>query len=141
MQQTLRYQFKNQTSELRRLEPILTELQKNFQLQDQVIFDLNLSLEEVLTNTMHYGYPDKKEHSIEVIFTIEEGQLQVVIEDDGVAFNPLDAKDPDLKSDIFTRPVGGLGTFLIKKLMSEIHYQRAENRNILSLQMSIPAAA
>jgi anti-sigma regulatory factor (Ser/Thr protein kinase) len=141
MKERVSYEFKNKSAELRRLEPLLLDLQQNYQLSDQVVFDLNLTLEEVLTNTIFYGYPDKTEKVIWVHFDFEPALVEVNIEDDAAAFNPLESvKEPDFVSDIFDRPVGGLGVFLVKKLMREVSYRRENEKNLLRLVMSLDAA-
>lgn len=142
MKERVSYEFKNKSTELRRLEPLLLDLQERFQLSDQVVFDLNLTLEEILTNTIFYGYPDKTERIIHVHFNFAPTEVEVVIEDDAAAFNPLEGvKEPDFTSDIFDRPVGGLGVFLVKKLMREVSYRREDNKNLLTLIMALDCSA
>jgi serine/threonine-protein kinase RsbW len=60
-------------------------------------------------------------------------QVQVDLIDNGVPFDPLDMEAPDLQAELENREIGGLGIFLIRRLLDEVHYSRRDNRNILSL--------
>jgi len=53
--------------------------------------------------------------------------------DTGVPFDPLAMETPDIKSELEKRQVGGLGIFLIRRMLDEVHYSRIGERNILSL--------
>ena len=53
--------------------------------------------------------------------------------DNGVPFDFGSLSDPDLDSDIVERPIGGLGVFLIRKMMDEVKHRRDGKRNILTL--------
>ena len=98
------------------------------------IMNLNLSLDELLTNVISYGYRDGEEHEIRVTLTEEEGSLAVVLEDDGVAFDPFsDAPVPDIDADVEERPIGGLGVHFVKSLMDEVAYERRDDRNRITL--------
>ncbi len=60
-----------------------------------------------------------------------------MIEDDGIAFDPLIAPPPDLDSDIEDRPIGGLGVYLVKEMMDEVEYARADGRNRVTLVKNV----
>lgn len=103
------------------------------------VLNLNLSLDELITNTVSYGYQDTDEHEIRVTLTEQTGSLVVVVEDDGTAFNPFTtAPEPDLESDVDDRPIGGLGVYFVKTLMDEVAYERVENCNRITLIQRTP---
>ncbi|MBP3690070.1 MAG: ATP-binding protein, partial [Schwartzia sp.] len=55
-------------------------------------------------------------------------------EDEGVAFNPLDRKPPDLTPAVRRRQIGGLGIFLARSMSDEIGYERKDGKNILTIK-------
>ena len=57
--------------------------------------------------------------------------------DSGIPYNPLDKADPDVTLSAEEREIGGLGIFLVKKLMDEVNYQYSEGQNILTLRKNI----
>jgi anti-sigma regulatory factor (Ser/Thr protein kinase) len=54
----------------------------------------------------------------------------VRVEDDGRAFNPLDAPAPDLRLGVDERPIGGLGVHIVRSVMDALEYRRDNARNI-----------
>ncbi len=124
--------------------PILAEKVEAFLLiegvDSEVIMEVNLSLDELLTNIINYGYPNSGDgddsHEISIDMVIENDELNVVIIDDGIPFNPLeDVKEPDLSQKLESRQIGGLGIYLARKLTDSITYYRNDggfNRIILS---------
>jgi serine/threonine-protein kinase RsbW len=98
------------------------------------VAEIELALEEVLTNICHYAY-NGGAGEVEIVCTVETPQrLLIEISDAGVPFDLLSASSsPDLTSDLATRTAGGLGIFFIRKLVDDITYRRANERNIVRL--------
>ena len=100
----------------------------------ELLFQIKLVLEEMGTNIVKYGYDDEDRKNIEIILTSESDSLTMEISDDGRPFDPFaDAPPPDLESDIPDRPIGGLGVYLVQKMMDEARYRREDGRNKLTL--------
>ena len=103
------------------------------------IMNLNVSLDELITNVISYGYGDDEEHEIRVTLTEEEGSLAAILEDDGIAFDPFsEAPDPDLDAGVEERRIGGLGVHFVKSLMDEVAYERRDGCNRLTLIQRSP---
>jgi serine/threonine-protein kinase RsbW len=99
---------------------------------------LDLVLEEILVNIARYAYP-AGDGAAEVAFAPDgPGKLHVEISDWGNAFNPLDVEPPDFSRGLAERPIGGLGVFLVRSLVSSIDYRREGDRNILSFGFPAP---
>jgi anti-sigma regulatory factor (Ser/Thr protein kinase) len=114
---------------------INTLAQKN-SFSEQLIFCLNVCLEEMLTNIIKYGYDDKTGHEIEVRLEIANEIITLTIIDDGHKFNPLKADQPDMDTDIKHRQVGGIGIFLTCKMANKITYTRKDDKNILKIMLT-----
>jgi anti-sigma regulatory factor (Ser/Thr protein kinase) len=123
----------NQIEELEKIVLTLEELEESWGLSPAISMNLNLCLEEALTNVIFYAYPEKGKHKIKVTFILEEQKsIRVSLEDNGVAFNPLEeVKKPDVEAAVEDREIGGLGVFFIKQFMDEVTYQREGNTNQL----------
>lgn len=130
-------QVSNQMDELTRVAGFLEELGEEWELPMSLVFSLNLVLEEALTNTILYGYDDENEHAIELHFNLAGDELSLSIVDDGHEYDPTLKADPDITLPAEEREIGGLGIFLIKKMMDTVEYQRKENRNYLNLTKNI----
>ena len=99
---------------------------------------LDLVLEEILVNIARYAYPAGN-GAAEVAFAPDgPGKLYVEISDWGNDFNPLDVEPPDFSRGLAERPIGGLGVFLVRSLVSNIAYRREEDRNVLSFGFPRP---
>ncbi|MXZ10676.1 MAG: ATP-binding protein [Gemmatimonadetes bacterium] len=121
-------------SELERLHDAVAELGEAGDWPPDLVYQVDLVLEELIVNTVNYGYDDDARHEIEVTLTSDEDVFTVEIIDDGHAFNPLsDAPEPDLDAGIEDRPIGGLGIHLMRVMMDDVHYRREENKNHLTL--------
>jgi serine/threonine-protein kinase RsbW len=111
---------------------VLQELELENGLEE-LIPQVDLVMEEVLVNAINYAYP-KGEGKIEVECLAEgPGRFRVTVRDWGVPFNPLDQSAPDLTTDISSRPVGGLGIYLVKQMAARLTYEYRDGGNILTL--------
>ena len=135
----LRLILKNDLSELAR---IAEEIEAHGEACDwpaKWILNINLSLDELITNTVSYGYQDADEHEIRVTLTEQDKAIAVVVEDDAMAFDPFTAAPaPDLEAGMEERPIGGLGVYLVKTLMDEVAYQRVDGVNRITLIQRAP---
>ena len=123
----------NERSEVERLSGLVEAFCETQGLRPDSIFSVNLALDEVVTNIIRYAHDDGRRHPIVVGLTIEEDVLTAQVEDDGRAFNPLDAPPPDLDASMDDRPIGGLGIHLVRSVMTSVEYRRADGRNILTM--------
>lgn len=100
-------------------------------------FKLNVALEELLTNTISYGYDDARPHAIAIAIAREGDILRADISDDARAFDPRQAAPPDLETPLAERRIGGLGVHLVRTLMDEVAYAYRDGRNCVTLRKRI----
>jgi serine/threonine-protein kinase RsbW len=123
--------------ELERLDQRLEQFCHDRSIPDRIIYQIEMAIEEILTNTISYGYFDDSEHRIKITVSSDNELLIFDIEDDGIPFNPLHAKPPDLNCPIEDRAIGGLGIHLAKCYMDDIVYERVANKNHLTMKKNI----
>jgi len=92
---------------------------------------LELAVEEVVVNIIKYS--GVSNNTIKVVVAKGHEKILVKIADKGKPFNPLEYREPALNVSILDRPVGGLGIFLVRKMVDEIKYERVNNENVLTL--------
>lgn len=95
--------------------------------------DLNLCLDELLNNTISYGYKDQGPHSIAIGLSLANGLLIVKIQDDAIPFDPRKAVFAAPDGPLQTRKVGGLGVFFVKTLMDELGYMWDGRHNVVTI--------
>ena len=103
------------------------------QVSFEAMYLASLTIEELVTNCIKYGYSDGDEHIIEIVFSVVDGVLTIDVTDDGNPFNPLDAPRPDLSAAADQRRIGGLGLHLLRELSDEQRYERRDGNNRLTL--------
>lgn len=113
-------------------EYVSSHLPRNFQNPDAVA-RIELILEEVVINIVHYAFVDEDNGSITVSIEEKNGNFQVEIRDNGAPFNPLLSEDPDLEAPIEERQEGGLGIFFVRSLCRGVTYEREAGNNVLRL--------
>ena len=102
----------------------------------QVAHAVNLAIDELLTNTISYGYDDDNVHRIALTLRLEDDKLIVAIVDDGKAFDSSETPEPDIDAPLEERPIGGLGLFLVQQMMDSVEYRRSDAHNVLTLTKS-----
>ncbi len=113
---------------------IVTQAQKA-KLSREKINKLELAAEEALVNIIKHAYPSNKKDNYIKIKCKDNNSFVLEIIDEGIPFNPLNIREPNLNFDIETRPIGGVGILLIKKMVDFVEYKRQDNNNLLRLIM------
>ena len=99
----------------------------------EVLGQIRLACEEALVNVIKYAYPGG-EGTVEISCdNAADGGIEIEISDAGIPFNPLSLPAPDTTLAIEQRKIGGLGIFMIRKIMNDVKYRRDNGRNILTL--------
>ena len=102
-------------------------------LAPQIAYAVNLSIDEILTNTINYGYDDDEAHRIALTLRLEGDMLVVAIVDDGRAFDSSLEREADVEAPLEDRALGGLGLFLVQQMMDGVAYQRRDGLNYVTL--------
>lgn len=136
----LEVRLKNDLTEIPRLAGLIEAFGDRHGLPDAVVFNLNLCLDELITNIVSYGYDDDASHVIAVKLTFAGERLVVEVTDDGRPFDPLsEVAPPDLDSDLDQREAGGLGVHFVRTLMDDVRYRRDGAFNRLTLSKRVAA--
>lgn len=123
----------NDLTEIPRLATLVESFFRDHGIDSGFSVNVNLALDEVLTNIISHGYNDASAHTIHVTLVLEKEVVKTTIEDDACAFDPRTAPPPDIESPLEARPIGGLGVHLVRQLMDRIEYVRSNGRNRLVL--------
>ena len=134
MSRTTAITFTNDLAELERLSRIVEEFGRAAGLSAQVIFDLQLAANEIVTNVILHGYDDAREHAIVVRLGANAGEVTVEVEDDGRPFDPSSVSAPRLDLPLEERPLGGLVVHHARRVTDAIEYRRQDERNILRMR-------
>lgn len=131
--------LQNEVAEISKLAIFIDELGEEFGLSPELVFNLNLVLEEAVSNVILYAYPKEEHQTISLIAKKKVNQLIFVLTDSGKEFDPTQAPDADITLSAEDRPIGGLGIFLIRQIMNTVEYQRIDGKNVLTLGKELEA--
>ena len=99
---------------------------------------LLVSVEEIFTNTVSYGFKDDSEHWVTIELKKHRDALEVEIVDDGIPFDPLtEAPEPDLSAPLEDRQIGGLGVHMVKYYMEDLSYSRDGVHNRIKMTLKL----
>lgn len=129
----LRLSIANDLAEIGRIASAVDSFCAERRIGPDVAYAVNLALDELLTNTINYGYRDRARHTIEVVLGATANCLTLLIRDDAEPFDPTLAGAPDIEAEIDDRPVGGLGIHLVKTMMDSVEYRRSDGHNEITL--------
>jgi len=130
----------NRLEEISRVADMVEHFGAEHGVPGQIVNDVNIALDEALSNIVSYAYGPDEQGEIIVRLACAAGELRVEIEDAGRPFDPLQRAPPDLAKPLHERSVGGLGIHFIKSLMDEVAYARIDGKNRLRLKKRLPAA-
>ena len=100
----------------------------------KLIAQVDVAVEEIYVNITNYAYhPEEGEATIRCEVGGDPLQVSLGFTDRGKPYNPLLKEDPDITKSAGERPIGGLGIFMVKKLMDEIQYDFRDGKNILTI--------
>ena len=123
----------NDIAEVSRLAVFIEEVGEVFSLTPDVVFNLNLVLEEAVVNIIHYAYPKEEHQYIYLSAHVHEGSIVFVLTDTGKEFDPTLAPEADITLSAEEREIGGLGIFITKKTMDTVSYAYENGENILTM--------
>jgi anti-sigma regulatory factor (Ser/Thr protein kinase) len=129
--------LKNNVSELERVLSFVSDLCVRNSIPPETEYDLNLAMDEIITNVAKHAYPGGGEHQFTLQIAMSNEEFVARVEDDGMEFNPLEHPTPDLDAPLEERKEGGLGIFLIRQLMTSVEYQRVAGKNIITLRKKL----
>ena len=129
--------FKNQVAELQHVNLFVEEICDELGLDMELQMNLNLALEEVVSNVIFYAYPEGTTADIELLAEYDGKVLTLVLSDQGKHFDPTAKEDLDTDVHPADRELGGMGIYIVKNIMNEVTYQRLEGRNLLTMRKKI----
>ena len=121
---------KNWPEVLEFIDGILEEHEVSPKVQMQI----DIAIEELFVNIAHYAYPSGDgEATIEIEANKVSKSVSITFVDQGIPYDPLQNKDPDITLSADERPIGGLGIFMVKKSMDNMTYEYKDNKNRLTI--------
>lgn len=129
------WQIPNRMDALAKVTQEVLDWLAGLPLSTRAKYSAMLSIEEMVTNIIKYGYDDEREHLIRIQIDVESTRLKLVFEDDGHPFDPTRRPAPDIENIIESRKAGGLGIELVRRMSEKMTYERDGDCNRLTLHI------
>ena len=123
----------NDIQQIPQLAEFIETIADEINLDQGLAMSLNLALEEAVTNVILYAYPKGSDGRVDVEAIISKDKLKFIISDSGKEFDPTAAPEADVTLGVEDRPIGGLGIYLVRKIMDSVSYERTDGKNVLSM--------
>ncbi len=101
---------------------------------DKDVYNIQLAADEAASNIIEHAYEGVSDGVLELSCGVKANVITIILVDHGESFDPSEIPMPDLKADLSERKIGGLGIFLMRKLMDEVRYEVKPNKhNVLTM--------
>ncbi len=100
---------------------------------DKAVYNIQLAADEAASNVIEHAYGGGVDGMLEISCGVTANTLTVILVDHGKSFDPSEVPLPDIQADLGDRKIGGLGIFLMRKLMDEFEYVSSTHSNTLKM--------
>lgn len=100
---------------------------------DKAIYSLQLAADEAASNIIEHAYEGVSDAVLDLTCDMRGDEIIISMRDTGRAFNIKSVKEPNLKADLSERQIGGLGVYLMRKLMDTVNYESSKSGNLLTM--------
>ena len=107
---------------------------EKFEVPAKLSAKLMVAVDEIYSNIVRYSGASEAQ----IRLVKEEELVQLIFRDNGEPYNPLNEKAPDVTASAEDRAIGGLGIFMVRKMMDNVEYEYTNDRNKLTLTVKLP---
>jgi serine/threonine-protein kinase RsbW len=131
----------NDLAEIGIVRDALDQLGGELEVPARALMQLQVALDEIVSNVVRYSWPDGGKHEFLVRITVNATGVSLDIFDDGQPFDPRGAPEPNAPPERQRPRPGGVGIHMIKKLVDDLAYERIDGRNHTSLTKNCAVGA
>jgi serine/threonine-protein kinase RsbW len=126
--------FPGQFDSLVKISEFVTHAATVAGLGSTAVYAVEMAVDEACTNIIEHAYGGEGRGNIECMCQIDDGELTVTLRDHGCPFDPSSVPEPDVNAALQDRREGGLGLYLIRRLMDEVHFEfTSDSGNVLTM--------
>ena len=127
-------QFAAKFEYLDEIREFVGEIARKGGFSDKDVYNIQLATDEAASNIIEHAYENMPDGILELSCGVNKDVITIMLVDHGESFDPSEVPLPDLKADLSDRKIGGLGIFLMRKLMDEVTYEPRPNQsNVLTM--------
>ena len=128
-------QFAAKFEYLDEIRDFVGDIARSGGFSDKDVYNIQLASDEAASNIIEHAYENIMDGVLEISCWLKDDAITIILVDHGESFDPSNVPAPNVKADLSERQIGGLGLYLMRKLMDEVHYEAdaKNNRNTLTL--------
>lgn len=134
---TRKITIRNTLNELHRVACFVEDIGNKLGFDDELLMNLNLVLEEMVSNIIRYGQSHQTDDSILLKAESNGKEITLTLTDQGVAFDPTTRGDLNTDVNPAERRLGGMGIFIVKNIMDQVTYQRLNGSNVVTMKKKL----
>jgi len=127
----------NDIQQIPQLADFIGTISQEMKLAHSLSLSLNLALEEAVSNVILYAYPKGTDGLVDIEAVLRKDSLTFIVSDSGHPFDPTQTPEANIGLEAEERPIGGLGIHMVRNIMDNVGYERAEGKNILTMIKNI----
>ncbi|MDO5328633.1 MAG: SpoIIE family protein phosphatase [Coriobacteriia bacterium] len=133
----MKIEVKAKTKSLTEITNFVDDYLKDYNCNFETIENINVAIDEIFSNIVKHGYDDETK-DVEIEIKVDElNRIVITFIDEAKKFNPLDIEEPDTTLSAEECDIGGLGIFMVRKMMDEVNYEYKDKHNILTIKKKI----
>lgn len=101
---------------------------------EREVSEITLAVDEAYTNIIKHAYDNESTHEVHIAIGSTSQQLWIELTDHGRHFDPASYQAPDLMKRIKNKQRGGMGVYLIQKIMDVVEYGSTREKNTLLMK-------
>jgi serine phosphatase RsbU (regulator of sigma subunit)/putative methionine-R-sulfoxide reductase with GAF domain/anti-sigma regulatory factor (Ser/Thr protein kinase) len=117
--------FPAQYDQLDRIRNFVGDYARSSGMVDRDVYAIQLAVDEACSNIIEHAYEGISDGRIEISCESQKSNLTILVSDWGKSFDPSQVNAPGLTDDLSERQIGGLGIFLMRKMMDKVKYYSA----------------
>jgi len=116
------------------IRDFVAEVARDGGFSDKEIYSLQLAADEAASNIIEHAYEGITDATLWLTCDMRKNEIVISMRDTGKPFDPSSVRQPDLKADLSDRQIGGLGVYLMRKLMDDVSYEsNPKTGNLLTM--------
>jgi serine/threonine-protein kinase RsbW len=116
------------------IRELVAQIAREGGFTEKEIYSLQLAADEAASNIIEHAYEGVSNASLDITCSVRGDILTITMRDTGRPFDPSTVKQPNLKANLSERQIGGLGMYLMRKLMDEVRYEsNSKTGNVLTM--------
>lgn len=127
------YTFPARFEYLDEIRELVAEIAREGGFSEKNIYSLQLAADEAASNIIEHAYEDIPNAMLFITCDMHGDQIIITMRDTGKSFNLSNVKEPNIKADLSERQIGGLGVYLMRKLMDSVTYESSKAGNLLTM--------